>query len=107
MSSTEPAERPQDKETGRLEAFSDGVFSIAITLLVLELQVPKFQQTGGGRAPTAGALAAALGRLWPSYFAFVTSFFTILVMWVHHHLIVKLVRRADATMLFCNGQLLP
>ena len=56
------------KETGRVEAFSDGVFAIAITLLVLELKVPHLDDGGGGR------LAAALLRQWPSYLAFVSSF---------------------------------
>jgi len=71
-----PQETQAEKETGRLEAFSDGVFAIAITLLVLELRVPT--------VPPGGASSAALGKallqLWPSYIALITSFFTILVM---------------------------
>jgi uncharacterized membrane protein len=92
----------QEKTTGRLEAFSDGVFAIAITLLALELKVPHLE---AGHI-TSSALAAALDAEWPSYFAFVTSFFTVLIMWVHHHLIFKLVRRTDVTLLFANGFLL-
>src|SRR5579872_6517247 len=91
-----------EKETGRLEAFSDGVFSIAITLLALELKVPQFPN---GK-PTAGALAAAFAKDWPSYFAFITSFFTVLIMWVRHHVIFRLVRRSDAQLLYANGLLL-
>jgi uncharacterized membrane protein len=91
-----------EKQTGRLEAFSDGVFGIAMTLLVLELKVPHLE----GDAITAGALAAALWKQWPGYFAFVTSFFTILVMWVHHHMIFRHVRKVDNFLLFSNGFLL-
>jgi uncharacterized membrane protein len=87
------------KETGRLEAFSDGVFAIAITLLALELKVPHFE--AGGNMPAH--LIAGLAAEWPSYFAFLTSFFTVLIMWVHHHAIFRLVRGADATLLFANG----
>jgi len=89
------------KETGRLEAFSDGVFSIAITLLVLDLKVPSLS-TG----TTAPALWTALAKQWPSYFAFLTSFFTILTMWVSHHGIFRLMRRTDSALLFANGFLL-
>ena len=88
------------KETGRVEAFSDGVFAIAITLLVLELKVPHVGDGGNGR------LAAALLAQWPSYLAFVTSFATILIMWVSHHHMFTFVRRADARFLYANGLLL-
>jgi uncharacterized membrane protein len=92
----------REKETGRLEAFSDGVFAIAITLLALELKVPHFDAGGN----MAAKLLAGLDGQWPSYFAFVTSFFTVLIMWVHHHAIFRLVQRVDATLLFANGLLL-
>jgi uncharacterized membrane protein len=93
--------RETEKETARLEAFSDGVFAIAITLLALNLQVPHIENIGG-----KWALAEALGRQWPSYVAFVTSFFTILVVWVNHHGVFKLVHKASAGLLFANGFLL-
>lgn len=90
-----------EKETGRLEAFSDGVYAVAITLLALDLQVPKL-----GNAASGAAMAAALVRQWPSYLAFITSFFSVLIMWVNHHAIFKLVRRTNARLLFANGFLL-
>jgi uncharacterized membrane protein len=93
--------RSEEKETGRLEAFSDGVFSIAITLLALDLAVPHLGRDGSNRA-----LADALARHWPSYVAFVTSFFTILVMWVNHHHVFKLIRKPSARLMFANGFLL-
>ena len=88
-----------EKDTGRLEAFSDGVFAIAMTLLVLDLKVPHV-------AESSPDLASALVDQWPSYFAFITSFSTVLIMWVHHHLIFRLVRRVDVAVLFANGFLL-
>ena len=89
------------KETGRLEAFSDGVFAIAVTLLVLELKVPVL-----GTDKNSAALAKALLQQWPSYVGLVTSFFTVLVMWVHHHAILRNVCRTDAWLHFANGCLL-
>ena len=90
-----------EKETGRIEAFSDGVFAIAVTLLVLELKVPHLQDGGAD-----GSLARALLAQWPSYVALVTSFLTILVMWANHHRIFQLVRKVDAPFLYANGLLL-
>src|SRR5215470_9469621 len=81
---------------GRLEAFSDGVLSIAATLLVLELHVPE----------SGDNLGAALLAQWPSYAAYVVSFITIGIIWVNHHQLFALVRRVDRTLLFLNLALL-
>ena len=83
---------------GRVEAFSDGVFAIAITLLVLEIRAP--------HAGAEGGLWAGLRALWPSYVAFALSFFVILVMWVNHHELMRLVRRVNYPYLFANGLVL-
>lgn len=83
-------------ETARVEAFSDGVFAIAITLLVLELKVPQ------ATTPLWPALVAQ----WPSYFAFLLSFAFIGVMWVNHHRLFTHIRRADNGLLFANLLLL-
>ena len=91
----------EEKETGRLEAFSDGVFAIAMTLLALDLKVPHL----GDRA-SASELALALAQQWPSYLAFTTSFGTVLVMWVHHHGMFRLIRKVTSGFLFANGFLL-
>jgi len=93
---------PEARETGRLEAFSDGVFAIAITLLVLELKVPDVAVAG----TSPKALAAALLHQWPSYVGLATSFSTVLIMWVHHHAILRNVCRTDAWLHFANGWLL-
>lgn len=77
-------------ETARVEAFSDGVFAIAITLLVLEIRVPEPDLTGHG-----SSLFRALLALWPSYLGYLISFVTIGVMWVNHHSMFVLIRRTD------------
>jgi uncharacterized membrane protein len=93
-------ETKEQSETGRIEAFSDGVFAIAITLLVLEIKVPphKIVESVG--------LVSSLLSLWPSYLAFLTSFASILVMWVNHHRIFSLVSRTDHAFFYWNGLLL-
>jgi uncharacterized membrane protein len=85
---------------GRTEAFSDGVFSIAITLLILEIKVPHFI------GQSKQELAWALLSLWPSFFAFVGSFATILVLWINHHGLFTLAEHATPQFLFANGFLL-
>lgn len=95
------SELRERKETGRIEAFSDGIFAIAITLLVLGIKVPVPDEI---RA--SGGLGPALIRLWPHYLAFVTSFVTILAMWVNHHRIFTFVWRSDHVFLYGNGLLL-
>lgn len=92
------ADTASEKETNRVEAFSDGVFAIAITLLILDIKVPEHE--------TSSALMEALGRQWPSYVAYLMSFAVILVMWVNHHRIFTLVRKTDHAFLFWNGLLL-
>ncbi len=91
------------KETGRIEAFSDGVFAVAITLLVFDLKVPP---PSALEAISVAGLGKALYQQWPSYLAFITSFATILIMWVSHHSIFKLVDKSDKPFLFANGLLL-
>ena len=93
-------ERGSEKETARLEAFSDGVFAIAITLLVLDLKVPLLANA------TVKTLGGVLLKQWPSYLSFLTSFGTILIMWVNHHHIFRLVHKTDTRFLFANGFLL-
>ncbi|MEV7615939.1 TMEM175 family protein [Streptomyces sp. NPDC089799] len=82
-----------DKETGRVEAFSDGVFAIVITILVLEIKVP--EEHGSG-------LWHGLWEQWPHYAAYVVSFLIVGVMWVNHHTIFGHLRRVDRPLLFLN-----
>jgi uncharacterized membrane protein len=91
----------EEKETGRIEAFSDGVFAIAVTLLVLELKVPQLAEDAG-----SAELWSALLSRWPSYAAYLVSFMTILIVWVNHHRLFNIIQRSDSRFLFLNGLLL-
>ncbi len=84
-------------DRGRLEAFSDGVFAVAITLLALNLAV-------GG--PGHGPLLQQLGQHWPTFIAYLISFFTIGIIWVNHHALMTNIRVVDRTLLFLNLLLL-
>jgi uncharacterized membrane protein len=87
--------RPGLSETTRIEAFSDGVFAIAITLLVLEIRIPSRELSSRG-------LGAALLHLWPSYIGYFISFATIGIMWANHHAIFNIVRRSDRYFMLIN-----
>ncbi len=83
-----------------MEAFSDGVFAVAITLLALDIHVPTFKDL------PPGGLGAALLALWPTVLAYVTSFLTILVMWINHDRLFEHIQRKDRALLLYNGLLL-
>jgi uncharacterized membrane protein len=89
------------RETARTEAFSDGVIAFAITLLVLNLKDPLLDPALSQKPLFQGLLTQ-----WPAFFAFVTSFATILIMWVNHHNMFTFIKRVDTTLLFLNGLLL-
>jgi uncharacterized membrane protein len=76
--------------TSRLEAFSDGVFAIAATLLILNVQA------GGSH------LAQELGRIWPSYVAYAVSFVTIGIIWVNHHTVMAQIAKVDRVLLMLH-----
>jgi uncharacterized membrane protein len=90
-----------EKETGRIEAFSDGVIAIAITLLAFDLRAP-----AEASIQTYGGLLPALANDWPSYLAFLAGFATIGVMWLNHHRMFTAIRRSDDGLLILNGLLL-
>ena len=95
----EQASRPRRRgfRTGRLEAFSDGVFAIAVTLLILDI----------GVSGTAGHdLGAAIRGMWPSYLAYIASFSTIGAAWLAHNAITEYLDRADAAFVRLNLLLL-
>jgi len=89
-------------DRGRLEAFSDGVFAVAITLLVLNLSVEGPGTTEHPNPP----LHQQLGHLWPAFAAYVVSFFMIGIIWVNHHALIRSIRAVDRTLLFLNLVLL-
>jgi TMEM175 potassium channel family protein len=84
-------------EKNRLEAFSDGVLAIAVTLLALDLHSP---------AAIPRGLARALGAQWPSYAAYAVSFLVIGIIWLNHHAMFRDVRTVDRPVLFINLALL-
>ena len=85
-------------ETGRVEAFSDGVFAIAITLLILAVGIEE--------AISQGHLSDELLDLWPAYIAYAVSFLTVGIMWVNHHQIFRHFEHVDRTLLLLNILLL-
>jgi len=97
-------ESAEEKETGRIEAFSDGVFAIAATLLILEIRVPTLPN--GDPLLDVSALFDALLHQWPHYLAYFIGFSTIVIMWINHHSLFRLVRRSDHGLLIWNSVLL-
>ncbi len=107
MTPDEPDPAPDDEpsaerrvaglRTGRMESFSDGVFAIAVTLLVLEIAIP----TGRGED-----LLSAVVEQWPTYVAYLVSFFTIGAVWIAHSTITDYLERADPLLLRINLVLL-
>ena len=87
-------------DKSRFEAFSDGVFAFAITLLVLGIVLPPL------RHPTEGQLSSALFGLWPNVVAYVLSFAVIGIMWQNHHALFRMIARVDRMTVFFNLLLL-
>jgi TMEM175 potassium channel family protein len=85
----------------RLEAFCDGVFAIALTLLIIDIKIPPSEAIG-----TTREMWLALGHLLPSILAFVVSFAIILITWVNHHAAFKLVNKSSVSFIYANGFLL-
>ena len=99
MKSEEAPQEPRRRgfQTGRLEAFSDGVFAIAVTLLVLDITVS---------AHAGQHLLRSVADLWPSYLAYVVSFATIGAAWLGHNAITEYLERTDAAFVRLNLMLL-
>lgn len=90
-----------EKETVRIENFSDAVFAIAITLLVLDLHAPEINTIKSG-----AELLKYLKSEWTTYLAFTLSFFSIFIMWVNHHKIFKQIYSRNTAIMFSNGLIL-
>lgn len=84
-----------EKETLRLEAFSDGVFGFAATLLVLDIHVPSVSE--------GQSLFQLLLADWPTYIVFLIGFFTILICWINHHFMFDYIYRSNSKLLLLNG----
>ena len=93
--------RPEEEPSpARIEAFSDSVFAIIITLLVLDVRVPR------EAALESQSLGAALMRQWPLYVAYILSFLQVGVVWSNHHTMFHYIRRSDHVLLVLNLLLL-
>ena len=92
------------RETGRLEALSDGVFAIAMTLLVLGIPIPSRDDVAAQSDLFKAAFLA--NYAWLSLAAYVVSFLAILAMWVNHHYMFQFIARVDRTFVILNGLLL-
>jgi len=90
----------ETSDNSRLEAFCDGVFAIALTLLVIDVKVPSTT------VHTTNDLWVALGSVGPSIFSFLLSFVVILISWVNHHAALKLVNKSSPQFVYANGFLL-
>ncbi len=94
-----------NKETGRLEAFSDGVFAVAITLLILNIRIPGIDLPPS-KLPDDTNLWQALRDEWPMLAAYATSFATIGIMWLNHHRLFVHIKRTNTVLLLINLLLL-
>lgn len=93
---TEPAKTGHaPNETARVEALSDAIFAIAMTLLVLDLHAPTIK----GDESLIGALIAD----WPAHLAFLIGFFTLLICWINHHYMFQLIQKSNGVLLVLNG----
>ncbi|HKV27287.1 MAG TPA: TMEM175 family protein [Candidatus Acidoferrales bacterium] len=89
--------QPVGLTKARIEALTDGVFAIAMTLMVFNIHVPQF-----AHSPDAHGLARSLGRLWPSFVTYAISFFVLGIYWVGHHNQFHFIRRTDRNFLWLN-----
>lgn len=103
--SNKDSDDAEPKETGRIEAFSDGVFAIATTLLILEIKVPTLTDSGQA-IDTGSQLIQGLLNEWPSYLAYLTGFLSIVVMWLNHHRLFTLIKRSTHVLILLNSLLL-
>ncbi len=100
MANNQVADIQEQKETLRIETFSDGVFCIAVTLLSLEIGVEVKSNK------TNGELLHSLLDLWPICLAYVISFVNVLLAWIGHHSLFKMLKRSDNAVMITNGLLL-
>ena len=85
----------------RLETFCDGIYAIAITLLIIEIKAPEI-----GSIHSAQELKHDLLLQWPSWFAFLLTFLTLFISWVNHHHMIALLNKTSNTFIYANGFLM-
>ena len=84
-------------DTSRIEALSDGVFAVAMTLLIIDIRVPDLSSD-----PGFGRLARDVLSLWPHFVTYAVSFLIVGLYWVSHHLLFDLIRRTDRGLMWIN-----
>jgi len=89
-----------EKKTGRLEAFSDGIFGVAITLLAIEIGIKEYQ------GATNQNLWQKIAENWPEYFTYFNSFATVLLIWMGHNKILNKIRKPSHSIILLNGLVL-
>ena len=92
---------PETNPNSRLEAFCDGVFAFALTLLIVDIKIPSTEKIN-----TTADFWLALKHIAPSILTFILSFTIILITWVNHHNCLKLVNKSSTTFIYANGFLL-
>ncbi len=97
MTLQERQRKAEEKETGRIEAFSDGVFAVAITLLILNIHLPT-----PNTYTTDKEILRFLSDQWLTFLAFLISFLSIGIMWVNHHRLFTHIKRSNTTLLILN-----
>src|SRR5690348_17149524 len=100
--SLQKADSQEEVGTERIQAFSDGVFAVAITLLILDIHVPTLEQTRGD----ALALLTAMRHLWPYYLSFFLSFLFVGTIWSNHHTMFSYIKRSNQVLILLNLLLL-
>ncbi|MCX6153646.1 MAG: TMEM175 family protein [Candidatus Kapabacteria bacterium] len=90
-----------ENPNSRLEAFCDGVFSIALTLLIIDIKISSAEKIG-----STAEFWLAIKNIIPSIFTFVLSFIIILITWVNHHNYIKLINKSSSSFIYANGFLL-
>ena len=98
MTVDEPTE--QTESTSRIEAFSDGIFGVAITLLAIDLKAPVLELISNHN------LLESILERWPEYLAVLSSFASVLLMWMSHHEVFRKVAKVDVSLMLANGLLL-
>src|ERR1035437_1515773 len=91
----------ESNTNSRLEAFCDGVFAIALTLLIIDIKIPSRENIY-----TTNDLWLSFKHLFPSIFAFLLSFVIVFITWVNHHATLKLVDKSSSSFIYANGFLL-
>ncbi|GAB3926134.1 TMEM175 family protein [Larkinella terrae] len=100
MKTDQIAQLEPSESTGRIEAFSDGIFGVAITLLALEIGVEEY------KGATDANLLTHIYELMPKYIAYINSFATVLLMWLAHHQMFRLIKKPSNGLMLANGLLL-